>query len=510
MDPLMNNSVINFIDEVNKQRSLDESINKINDDPVVKLRRLNETKQQGVNACMNSILAKICKDAVPEVNGRVASTPDLDKVVADYVSRRTGGKDLEFYVKEAIRRNPKNTSVIKNVFESVERIVREQYTDKSLNPDTITEDDYKFEITPEIDDKLVAVIRDNNLDDLAEVIKDNVRETAISEVELAKKEKEERLALEEELTNDESITTEAALEEALRERGIGKTTSIYTPSLFEAVMVNKFNSMNMTESVITDVTYEAGYVTEGVIDKLKNAFKAKAEADAKETIAKNHSNFLANIEEWYKTVYSDYRSKISPVDFKKLAKTAKEILADPHVDNITVNGPILSDVKDASVSYKDNMKNLMNEKKYVAFSVPTSKKSYPAKDAIDEMMKAVAALDSYFEKPDVKSYVNKASAYISAKANKCENPKDVKTVYELGVQYYLADLAYYMVAITFVDSVVSAMKQMIKTYEKVAVKEAAFDAAVTEYTLLSLSKALYLESFKLADIDSLAKEYAMN
>ena len=82
MNPLNGkDTVINFIDEVNKQRSLDSAYSNINNDPVIKARRLNETKQQGVDTCMNHILSKICINAIPEVNGRVADTPDLDKFV---------------------------------------------------------------------------------------------------------------------------------------------------------------------------------------------------------------------------------------------------------------------------------------------------------------------------------------------------------------------------------------------------------------------------------------------
>lgn len=511
MDPLQN-QVINFIDEVNKKRSFDDTVDKINNDPVVKLRRLNETKQQGVNACMNSIFAKICSNAIPEINGRTACTPDLDKVVANYIANRTGGKDLEFYVKEAIRRNPKHTSVVKNVFESVEKIVRDTYSDKTLNPETITEEDYKFEITPEIDNKLSMLVKDNNLDDLAEVIKDNVRNTAVAEVELAKKEKEERMALEEELTNDESITTESALEEALRERGIGQKTSYYNPSLFEAVMISKFNE-SVIDDTIDNFVYaaESSFVTEGVIEKIKSTFKAKAEADAKETIAKNHTTFTATIEAMYKAVYAEYRSKVSPINVTKMVKMCKSILSSSNVGDVSFKSKVnLAEVKEVSSSYREKMKGLMDSKNFEKFSVPKSGKTYTGSEAISEMASAVKALDTFFSKPDVKSFVNKASSYVAVKANKCASPKEVNTVYKLAVEYYVAELAYYVQAIDFTVNVAKFAKDLIAKYDHTDVKEAAFDNAVTEYTLLSISKALYLESFGLMDIDRIAREYAKN
>lgn len=514
MNPLDGkNTVINFIDEVNKQRSLDNAYDSINNDPTIKLRRLNETKQKGVDTCMNHILSKICMNAIPEVNGRVADTPDLDKFVSDYIARRSCGKGLEFYVKEAIRKNPKNTSVIKNVYESVQKIVNGEYMEKTLNPESITEEDYDFKMTPEITDKLSAVIRDNHLDDLADVIKDNVRDTAITEVELAKKEKEDRLALEEELTNDESITTESALMEALKEREVGKSTSIYTPSLFEGVMISKFNAMESVDSKIGETEFNIPeYVTEGVIDKIKASFKAKAESDAKVTISKSHPTFIASIEGMYKAIYSEYRSKIVPINIKKLSKMAKDILKSPVVTGeLTVKAPNdLDSVKKEVEDYRASVKGMMESKKKEMFECKSNSKVYKLEDAISEMNKAVSALDSFFENPDVKSYVNKASTYVSTKANKCDNPKDVIKVYEIALEYYVADLYYYSAAITYVVGVVDIIKSLIAKYENKEVKEAAFDNAITEYTLLNISKALYLESFNTMDVERIAKEYAMN
>ena len=510
MNPLDTPNVINFIDEVNKQHSYDKAMDNVNNDPSIKLRRLNDTKKQGVDTCMNHILSKICSNAIPEVNGRVANTPDLDKFVSDYIDKRSGGKGIEFYVKEAIRRNPKNTAVIKHIYESVEKIVNEEYTDKVINPDSITEEDYEFKITNDMDEKLSSVIRDNNLDDLAEVIKDNVRNTAVTEVELAKKEKEERLALEEELTNDDSITTEAALEEALKERGIGRDVSVYTPSLFEAVMISKFNSME-APSVIGDTEFAVpDYFVEGVLSAIKSKLKIKLGETPKETIAKNHPTFLANIESAYKQVYSEYRKSIVPINVKKMVDMYNHVHASGVLkDGYEFRFPIDPDVfKDRVDTYKEKMKSLIDEKKTEVVSTTLPGYACSMDVAIKKMKKYVSELDTFFEKPDVKSYVNKASSYVTPKVNKCETSKDVHAVYNIVDNYYINELSYRMFTVTFCSFVFEVIKELSDKADNVAAKESAFDEAVTEYTLLSISKALYLESFGLMDIDHITKEYA--
>ena len=509
MDPSQTR-VINFIDEVNKQQELDNSYFTIMNDPAVKLRRLDETKKDGVNACMNKILTKICHNATPEeINGRDISVPDLDKVTANYVANRTGGKDFEYYVKEAIRRNPKHTSVIKSVFETVEKIVNDTYRDKSLNPETITENDFKFTITPEIDDKLTSVIRDNNLDDLADVIKDNVRNDAVTEVEMARREKEERNSLEEELMNDDSITTEAALEEALNARGYGETT-IYLPSLFEAVMINKFNQMSYNNDIYGYTYISPDYcITEGVVDKIKTAFKTRSEANAKAAITKNHLQYVATIEGMYNAVYAEYRNKVAPINVNQVVSMMSKILNEPAIDTVTYKGKIdLDEVQTSANEFKKSVNGLISGKKLIRYKAPKKSKTYTVKEAISELKAASSTVDNFFKSPSVKEYASKASMYASSKANKCDNPKNVEIVYKMSTEYYVADLSYYTKAIEFIVDVVEFAKGLIAKFSNSSVKESAFAEAVTEYTLLNISKALYLESFSILEVDELARKYA--
>lgn len=510
MDPMTSQTnVINFIDEVNKQKALDNAKAEISNLPEVKLRGIEAAKKDGVNTCMNSILTDICKNSVPEVNGRTADTEDLDAVVQRYFKKKcagnSDGNDTSFYVKEAIKKNPKDTAVLKSVIESVERIINEAYADLTNNPDKITDDDYKFVMTPEIQDKLQVVIRDNNLDSLSDAIKDNVYNTAIGEVELAKQEKEERMNLENELMNDDSVTSEAALEEALKLRGYN--TKVYTPSLFEAVMINKFNQMEIPEYAVIEFTIDAEPLMEGVADKIKSAFSSIG-GDLHKSIEKSHLTYLSKVEGLYKATYSLYKGVVSSKDIKKLVNEVKGLKGSADISKVSIKSVDVAAFSEEAEKFRSLATEAIKSKTSAKWKKPKCKKTYTLDEAIEAVTKPMAHLDSFFGNPDVKKYVNSVAKTVGGAANKCSSNKEVSDVYQISSDVQVTIFQELTNEINFINAVVKACENILKKANNTSVKEAAFDEAIKEYTLLSLSKALYLESFSLADIDNIVREYA--
>lgn len=506
------NNVINFIDEINKKNSLDNAYSNAVQDPEVKLHRLDKTKQDGVNTCMNAIIGKVCQDSIPDINGKSPDVGDLDKAVSDFVARRSGGNDTIYYVKEAIKRNPKKTGEVKSILEDVEKIVRNEYLDRSLNPDSLTEEDFEFKMTPGIEGRLSEVIRNHNLDELSDVIKNNVRDDAVKEVELAKREKEERDALEEELMNDDEIKTESALEEALEKRNAIQT-QVYRPSLFQAIMINKFSQMPVTESTDISNTVSDEYFTEGkIVSSIKDFFKGKKGKDAKESIMKNHATFLASVEKGYTRVYNEYKSVIFPIDVDKIIKKTKVSLAQlQKCGTRTVTTTIISiDDYEKQVNHaKETLKNGITHKNPVNVSL----RELPANitvslsDALPVLKKISKKVEAYFKKPSASDFVNKASKFVTPKVNSCQSPAEVTAVYEMSCSYVLADSAMMSVLISVATVIIDCCNKVNAKADKVAVKEAAFDQAIVEYTLLNISKALYLESFGFFDIDKITDSY---
>lgn len=505
MDQYTNgSSVLSFIDQVNKQQAIDKFENDWAQTPTAKYRKLQEVKAAGMNTCMNHILGKLCKSSLPEINGRTPNVQDLDKIVADYISRRTGGRDSMYYVKEALKRNP-NNQALRSLLESVKGIIKEQYHEKDLEPDKITDADLSFSITPAIDEKLEKVIKENELDGLSDVIKSNVKNNAIDEVEKAKQEKDERKSLEDELSKDESITSEAALDRELALRGINMT-NVYNPSLFGAVMIHAFNNITESTADFADCV-DMGLYTESFLGKVKVKRQEKKAADAKATVAANAPGFVATLEEIYKQTYSLYRSEVSPIDTDKLAKQFSAAVSTQKKE-LKVKLPDIKTYAAEIKGYKDLIKTSIKSGRVNKSNPPKYKlTTYSAEDALSIFRSAVNALDSEFAHPNMKGFVDNLSKTANALANRQATPMDVNSIYNAMGNVALAD-AYKLIAnIDLVNAFVKYAGSLIKHSTNGVAKEAAFDNAITEYTMLNISKALRLEDFR-GNLNKLISEYA--
>lgn len=495
--------VVNFIDEVNQQMRLKNEIQDAQNSPAAKERRLNQTKDDAVNTCMNSILSKVCNSSLPDINGRTPDVTDLDKIVADYISRRTGGENADFYVKEAIKKN-KKCCAMKAVRESVCKMISEMYMDKTVHPEKLEEKDFGFEITPEVDEKLDQIIKDNNLDDLSEVIKDNVREDAVSEVEAAKKEKEDRKQLEEELAQNPDITTEAALNTELKRRQINENV-LYTPSLFNAVMIHAFENAKGTEIPFSE-SVDMEMYTEGIINKIKDRKLEKNDQKTEKIIEEGDLALYGVAKETYTQLYSEYRASVASIDLKKLKTEFLAAIKD--MGNLTIKIPDLEnyskDSEKFTTSVKENIKLGVRPKgklpkpKYVPI---------PAKDAFTKAISIVNKLEKSFATPDMEGFIKKYTAGAANIARKMNDPKKASAVYSGMNTLIMAAGRNIMTDISFVASVIKYGQKLTSHANNTEMKEAAFDRGIIEYTLLNMSKALYLESFDRTELPVIINSY---
>ena len=116
--------------------------------------------------------------------------------------------------------------------------------------------------------KLNVINRDLELDDLSQIISDNVRVTAASEIARAKAEKEKIKEVERELSDNLSVNNESAIETELELRGMSKK-KFFQPSLFEGIMINKLNNVTAESASSTYLydTLEMYGMTESTVDK---------------------------------------------------------------------------------------------------------------------------------------------------------------------------------------------------------------------------------------------------
>lgn len=259
--------VFSFIDSIENERQSALADELFKNSDTYKRRIIDSAKEGAANECLSKIFEKFYIDAVPlNDDYKCAYHDGLCADVHRFAADRTDGKGLSYYVGEAI----KSGSVpAKRLMESVNKVVDDYYANKEANLNSInSEDDLVFKMDDDTEKKLNVINRDLELDDLSQLISDNVRVTAASEIARAKAEKEKVRDVERELSNNLSVNTQQAVESALELRGMN-TKKFYQPSLFESVMINKMNHV-ASESAMSTYLYDTldmYGVTESTMDR---------------------------------------------------------------------------------------------------------------------------------------------------------------------------------------------------------------------------------------------------
>ena len=234
--------VLKYMDQIlvndQRQKELDELRNTTN----AKLRMLDKCKDDARKICLNNIFSKIYRNAVPlNDDYKNAYAGDLDADFPNFLNK-VYPDGLSFYIHECIK---KGSPFAKRVMEAVDTFVDSEYKDKELNIDDLNPDDLIFKTTDDIQKKLDVISDDLGANDITQAIRDNVKNSAISEIRRAKQEKESIKSFEDQLKNDPAITSPAAVESAVELYELKNgTDKFYTPTLFEAVMINKINHIN--------------------------------------------------------------------------------------------------------------------------------------------------------------------------------------------------------------------------------------------------------------------------
>ena len=233
------NKVLSFMEAVQEQRVMKEEEDNFINSTEYKLKTLDKCEDDAREICLDRIFSRIYKDAVPlNDDYKAAYNEDLDNAFKSFMASRCP-KGIEFYVKEGLK---KKSPFAKRVLEAVNDLVNNEYRPKALNIEEVDPRELVFATTDDIQTKLDVVAQALSGPEISQAVKDNVKQTALSEITRAKQEKENIKNIEAELANDVNIKTQEAVEEALELRGYGQNKD-YVPTLFEAVMINKLNKI---------------------------------------------------------------------------------------------------------------------------------------------------------------------------------------------------------------------------------------------------------------------------
>lgn len=231
--------VLSFMEQVQEQGLIKEQEDAFMNSTDYKLKVLDKCEDEARDICLDKIFAKIYKDAVPlNDDYKNAYADDLDKEFKDFIQTKCPN-GLEYYVKEGLR---KKSPFAKKVLEAVNELIKEEYNDKAMNIEDLNPDDLVFHSSDDVQQRLNLIGQELNVPEISQAVKDNVKQTALSEISRAKKEKETLKNIESELANDININTVESVNNALELRGLGEVRD-YKPSLFQAVMINKTNKL---------------------------------------------------------------------------------------------------------------------------------------------------------------------------------------------------------------------------------------------------------------------------
>lgn len=230
--------LLDFIDNIENEERNKKAESDFKNSDTYKLRMIDKSRDEAKKEYLTKVLSDTYRDAIPlNDEYKVAYKDDIDKCFRDFLNERCP-QGVEYYIKEAIK---KNSGFAKKVLEAVNHLVDEKYNKLSLKLEEVTDEDLVFNNDKDEQKKVNVVGRELNTDEVASIVKDNVKQTAVSEIQRAKEEKEKLQAVEDELANDVKMNTPQKVEEAMRLKGLGQ--GYYKPSLFNGIMISNMNKI---------------------------------------------------------------------------------------------------------------------------------------------------------------------------------------------------------------------------------------------------------------------------
>ena len=235
-------SVSSFIEKLEHEDIAEKNAAALKNMTSTKLNRISQKSEEAKELTTADIFAKIYRDALPiDDSYKVASACELDNGVTSFV--KTKGKSLSPY-KYIVERAGSGCKSAENMMSAVNESV-DEYFKKFY--ESVKDTDFEDIEMPESDRKTIVdkITDDMGYDQVSDIIKEHVKETVQDEIRKTKAEDEHVKELEDSLANDETLTTESAIEEKLQ--AIGESGSVpYVPSLFTGIMINKTDAF--TES----------------------------------------------------------------------------------------------------------------------------------------------------------------------------------------------------------------------------------------------------------------------
>lgn len=247
------NKVMDFINAKAKEQNAQKANAELNASPELKYNKLNNEYKKGTSICIDTILGRLYKDALPFDDPKKTCGDDCARdEMRDYIAIRSGGKGSEWYVREALRKN--HSSTLQNLLNEATAIAKRFYSEKSKNIGKISLADLTFNMNTS-EDELSQITKKLEFDEISDIIRNNVQRALQDESDKARREEEYNQQIEDKLAQDANVTDDSSMESAIERMNIVQRPTVYHPSLFEAILLNKAKITQ--ESVNSDMVFEA-------------------------------------------------------------------------------------------------------------------------------------------------------------------------------------------------------------------------------------------------------------
>ena len=227
--------VFDYINAVKQERDLITETNEIQESTNVKLRIIADNTEKCRKDVICTLLGKIYIQSLPlDDEYKDSHEDELVNDIHDCIEGKGGVK----YIMEAIRKT--NSNKLQKIVETADKISSRYGLDKEVNVSLLSSKDLDYKPSDEDKKDINDTIEDLETEDIADIIRDNVKTTIMSEIDRAKKHEEAKAKLEENLALNDNIRSDEDIDQALEENPVAEST-FYEGTLFEAMMMKYTN-----------------------------------------------------------------------------------------------------------------------------------------------------------------------------------------------------------------------------------------------------------------------------
>lgn len=248
-----------FLSELDDQRQSVKNQNHFRNSSSAKINKIYKKKEETKKDLVESLLTRLYKRSLP-FNDEYKATYDseLGEQFQTFMKPYCKNGSVYDYILSAKNHGSRPAKLLlESVDESVERFFNHFYENiDEANVDEIEMDDSSKE------NEIHNISLKMDYDQIGNIIMNNVKTTIMKEKQMADEEEKKIKEIEEQLSKDPKMVTESAIDTELRRHGLrGK---VYSPTLFNGIMINKFNLFTESDDNLSDTDIQQMAFTESI------------------------------------------------------------------------------------------------------------------------------------------------------------------------------------------------------------------------------------------------------